>query len=406
MDRLFPNLPALEASEKHWIAAEKLGAFRGNMHEHEYEALENQSQLELGHSIFGQALVHGLTGNSTTHLDRVVEDSIFLNTPEVDLDWLYGAGPLVSPYMYTSIDTHRCLLAINNTTLKDGTPTEDFYRVGSTAIIGDPRNAENAWVTQLHLTFMRFHNWVVNNLFSDVQPNERFEEARNFVISSYHRLIVDWYLPNLVQADVLADVLDGNYKYFDSSIETVPVEFNHFMRYGHSQIPSGVAVNPELDTIPFFHNGSFNKPEKPVKLEWFFDLKENQAHQKCRLIDTELSRMLTKLPNGMSLSTLNIHTSMRHAMPSFQTIEKQLASDGFNTIGLELDQNCIDAGFDETPLWYGALQESKEATGGVLLGPVASRVVSEVLIGLCERYSTDYKYMPRRSFKAWYDWWN
>lgn len=400
-NRLFPDLPALEATEKHWDACENLGENRGSMHEHDYEA--NESTLELGHAIFGQALVHGLTGNSSSHLERSVQDNLFLNTPEVDLDWLYGSGPVAMPFMYTSIDTHRALLAINQTTLHNGERTEDFYRVGRTAIIGDGRNAENAWVAAFHLHWMKFHNWVLENKFYDLEPHKCFEAARKYVINVYHKLIMDYYIPNLCDPDVIADVMQNGPKYFTDGIIEVPLEFNHVMRYGHSQIPSNVAINDKLDTVPLLEHGNFTRPKYPVKLEWIFDLKRGQDFQKCRLIDTELSRKLLKLPNGMSLATANLQRSVMHQLPSFESIQEKMQVDGLETTGIVLDDKCKKAGFEEIPIWYGTLQESQEATGGLVLGPVASRIVVETLYTLCVRQSTDFLFMPKQTMKDWYD---
>jgi hypothetical protein len=43
-----------------------------------------------------------------------------------------------------------------------------------------------------------------------------------------------------------------------------------------------------------------------------------------------------------------------------------------------------------TPLWYYILAEAKAATGGVNLGPVAGRIVTETLLGLLRADPTSY----------------
>jgi hypothetical protein len=43
-----------------------------------------------------------------------------------------------------------------------------------------------------------------------------------------------------------------------------------------------------------------------------------------------------------------------------------------------------------TPLWYYILAEAKTYTGGVTLGPIAGRIVTETLIGLLRADSTSY----------------
>jgi hypothetical protein len=43
-----------------------------------------------------------------------------------------------------------------------------------------------------------------------------------------------------------------------------------------------------------------------------------------------------------------------------------------------------------TPLWYYILAEAKAASGGVTLGPVAGRIVTETLIGLLRADANSY----------------
>jgi hypothetical protein len=43
-----------------------------------------------------------------------------------------------------------------------------------------------------------------------------------------------------------------------------------------------------------------------------------------------------------------------------------------------------------TPLWYYILAEAKTASGGVKLGPIAGRIVTETLIGLLRADATSY----------------
>jgi hypothetical protein len=43
-----------------------------------------------------------------------------------------------------------------------------------------------------------------------------------------------------------------------------------------------------------------------------------------------------------------------------------------------------------TPLWYYILAEAKTYTGGLSLGPIASRIVTETLIGLLRADATSY----------------
>jgi nucleoid-associated protein YgaU len=58
-------------------------------------------------------------------------------------------------------------------------------------------------------------------------------------------------------------------------------------------------------------------------------------------------------------------------------------------------QALTDGGFlERTPLWYYVLAEAKHATGGERLGPVGSRIVAEVLIGLVHRSDDSILHLP------------
>lgn len=89
----------------------------------------------------------------------------------LDLDCLYGSGPVAQPYLYDRADPDKLL-------------------------IGDPRSDENLIVAQTHLAFLRFHNKVVDWLREEPSRRESpirktiFEEARNTVIWHYQWIVI------------------------------------------------------------------------------------------------------------------------------------------------------------------------------------------------------------------------
>ena len=84
-------------------------------------------------------------------------------TPRFDLDCLYGAGPTDQPYMYAE-DRATLLLGRTAQGSDDLLRTHPGNGEAPRAIIGDPRNDENAIICQLHIAFIRFHNEVVRQL--------------------------------------------------------------------------------------------------------------------------------------------------------------------------------------------------------------------------------------------------
>jgi hypothetical protein len=107
-------------------------------------------------------------------------------------------------------------------------------------------------------------------------------------------------------------------------------------------------------------------------------------------IDTHISTPLFTLPLGAIAShdqptvlpQRNLLRQLTWSMPSGQDVAR--------TMGVTpLDKKDLNElkpyGFDtSTPLWYCALKEAQLLAQGLHLGPVAGRIVAEVLIGLLQ----------------------
>jgi hypothetical protein len=75
----------------------------------------------------------------------------------LDLDHLYGSGPVANPHLYDTV-SHNTKLVLSDDRV-------DFGRTSAgAALIGDPRNDEYLLLNQLHLAFIKFHNRVVDAL--------------------------------------------------------------------------------------------------------------------------------------------------------------------------------------------------------------------------------------------------
>src|SRR4051794_13023908 len=170
--RLFGFLPACEPSLK-TIAALCAEIDPG--------AVGENPAIPAGYTYLAQFVDHDLTFDPTPP-GRRVDDPANLRTPRLDLDSLYGAGPLDQPYLY---DGARLILG--------GTcALPDLPRLRKRAIIGDPRNDEHLLIAQLHLLFMRFHNAVVER----VEP--RFEEAQRLVRWHYQWIVLHDFLDRVL----------------------------------------------------------------------------------------------------------------------------------------------------------------------------------------------------------------
>ena len=120
--------------------------------------------IPAGYTYLGQFVDHDLTFDTASSLDRQNDPDALTNfrSPRFDLDCIYGRGPVDDPFLYDKAAGGEKLL-IGRHDDEDDLPrnTQD------TALIGDPRNDENTFVSQLQLTMLKFHNKVVDLVDAD-----------------------------------------------------------------------------------------------------------------------------------------------------------------------------------------------------------------------------------------------
>lgn len=223
---------------------------------------EENILVPAGYTYFGQFIDHDLTFDSTSSLDLTSgSQPSNLRTPRFDLDCLYGDGPDAQPFLYDGAK----LLFKNGPKLPGATDfaEKDLLRnpLGR-AIIGDKRNDENSIVSQIQLSFVKYHNAVVDALLKMPNPskwntpNNLFVSARNEVRWTYQKLVVEDFLPRIVHKAVLENlkVKDTalrakNYAlYTEDKRANLPREFvAAAYRFGHSGVRTGYRMNKGLD---------------------------------------------------------------------------------------------------------------------------------------------------------------
>src|SRR2546426_267677 len=109
-----------------------------------------------GTTFFGQFVDHDITFDTSSHLGVTTDPAASPNarTPSLDLDSVYGGGPVANPELYDPADRDRLRIGF-------GGLFEDLPRVDdgtNTAIIPDPRNDENLMIAGLQCAFILFHN--------------------------------------------------------------------------------------------------------------------------------------------------------------------------------------------------------------------------------------------------------
>ena len=382
----------------------------------------NNPTMTAGMTFLGQFVDHDITLDTTSSLEQQVDPEAIQNfrTPTLALDNVYGQGPLNSAHLYDATDPVKLLVEEN-----PGSPAQS--RLGAqrfdlprnsqgTALIGDVRSDENMVLSQLHMSFLRFHNACVDHVRATTgltSPMAVFNEAQRLVRWHYQWILIHEFLPKTCGQAVVDDVLKHGRKFYKWRNEPfIPVEFAvAAYRFGHTQVrPSyrmnfgpvaggdvflrlfvdtpANSANPDPDDM----RGGLRQPRRFIDWQTFFDFGDGNVRPNKKL-DTKLSSVLMDLigfPAGepQSLAQRNLLRHLTFKLPSGQAVAKAMK------LPVLPDGDFADLavhGLDKrTPLWFYLLREAEKTGAGERLGAVGGRIVTEVFIGLMEGDSTSY----------------
>lgn len=367
-------------------------------------------EVAIGITFLGQFVDHDLTLDATTLFGQQQDPQAVTDfrTPNLDLDNLYGAGPGVSRHMYDV----RLPDADNPVKLLID-PDRDFDLPRNTlnsALIGDLRNDENFLVSQLHLAFIKFHNAVVDHLrstspasYSGLHGNTQlFKDASQTVRWHYQWIVLHQLLPSILDNDVLSDVLKNGRKLYlwkeHAKYPFMPVEFSTAAyRLGHTMLRQdyqiNAAIKADLFDLPMFGSPRIDAGYK-LDFKLFFDYPGEPPAQRSRKFDAKITMPVFQLPfidpiqdPPISLPERNMLRAKIFGVPSGQEVAREMRQRGIELPHIysnaELGIHKISGLQEQAPLWFYMLKESEfEPTNGLRLGPVGSRIVAEVIVGL------------------------
>lgn len=413
--RLFPELPPLMATP------DELRLLANLMRDPNPKLPAAEQRNYAGLTYFGQFIDHDITREKNTNIENpgIVDVSTLQNdrTSAFDLDSVYGEN--------NQFLNERGIFDIR----VDEFGEEDLPRdLNGRAIIGDPRNDENAITSALHLAFLKFHNRVMADL-QLTNPTmlipQLVEEAKK---------IVQWHYQFLTVQSFLKDITG---KYFDRLIDPItnrplvhqsiknlgaklPIEFSGACyRFGHSLVRDGYYINEKFDLFPLFDpvipdlRGFRPRPARQT-IDWsmFFPMPFTKGFQEWEGIDPFIVNSLFQLPGvvatGEPILPLRsmIKGSQIYGLPSGQDLARACGiaeeeiltvSNGglvFQTldgIAPQADLDILNAKFGEsTPLFYYILMEAWVFSDGHHLGPLGSLIVGGTFLNLIELNPNSY----------------
>jgi hypothetical protein len=441
--RLFRTLPAARFDEDDLKSLAKAMVAEAEAEETSEDEDDDEENIgtpddpgiSAGITYLGQFIDHDLTFDPASSLQKQNDPDALVDfrTPRFDLDCVYGRGPDDQPYLYED-DGKRLLLGRPLTGNPRDPRTRDVPRntpePGSPkrALIGDPRNDENVIVSQLHATFLRFHNRIVH-----LRPHADFPKVQRLVRWHYQWVVLHDFLPTIIGREMLESILphlahqtsifqhEPRLRFYKPRKQPyMPVEFSvAAYRFGHSMVRPIYRLNTTLADRQVIFSLDPKVPnltgfrEFPAEwaIEWnlFFDFGRAPRHGKQRLqpaykIDSSLVDPLGKLPPSIatkvrSLAERNLLRGLRMGLPSGQDVAEKMGvpviPDDQLRVGKATEEDSptnprlvdISPKFrGNAPLWYYILAEAQQAfvdnTTPIRLGPVGGRIVGEVFVGL------------------------
>lgn len=428
-DRMFPKLDGMKASD------EALAALAGAMKEATPNApAHDNHHIPAGFTYLGQFIDHDITLDLTALSAKIDDPTMIRNfrTPGLDLDSLYGAGQGPHRFLYEKNGPKFLIGTASASADTVGTPIpampNDLERTRQgVALIGDHRNDENLLVSQTHLAFLKFHNKVVDHLAASGTPaGELFDAASKTVRWHYQWIVLHDFVERLTQPGTVSDVLTHGRKFYRfKQTPFMPLEFagaayrlGHTMvrdSYSHNRVfRPGSAFAPGTLALLFQFSGLSGDiggevgpiPSLPSNwvIDWrrFYDFHTPASTPQfefnhSRRLDPFLAPTLHTLPGfpagpEANLAFRNLRRGVMLELPSGQDVARAMARKitlnpmtaaeiGSGPDGAVAKQHGLDT---DTPLWYYILKEAQVRGNGERLGPVGSRIVAEVFVGLLE----------------------
>ena len=311
------------------------------------------------------------------------------------------------------------------------TGAHDLPRNAETALIADLRNDENLIISQMHLAFMLLHNKVIDALHPQIpDPQACFAAARQLVTLHYQWCILNDYLPRLLTPGVLDHVLQSPLRL--ARANQVPMEFTTAaFRFGHSMVGSEYDFNANFGTaghiapkaslgqlFSFTTHGRMAGQGVQLPDHWVIDWARltrvtgsigaaDETGSRAEKIDLNLANdmfNLREIDTSLAHRSIFLRNLLRgyhrrmpfgqdlaaaYGLPVLTEAEVQSAIPDRRAAdmpNLSLREVTARLGMlTHTPAWLYILCESQVRSNGETLGPTASHIIADTIVGLLKQ---------------------
>jgi hypothetical protein len=357
-------------------------------------ARQEARTVPAGWPVFGQFIAHDITADRspvTHHDDEEMLQNV--RSARLNMECLYGEGPVGNPYLFSHNDPAKLLLGIN-----DQGAAEDLPRnQEGIALASDPRQDVHLLMSQLQVAMIKAHNRLVGRLREDgVAEADIFADARRALTWHYQWAILFDFLPLAIGAERMQTLLEKGPRFFQpGGIVSIPFEFaDAAYRFGHCQIRQTYQVQRGGEQLRLFPDLIGFRPEPSTRVvDWtlFFDVPGQPPAQRSRPIDACLPEALLRLPIEVtgtlddqdyeSLAVRDLQRGSATGLPSGESVAKFVGEEPLQPREIGLSQFGWSG---ETPLWYYLVKEAEVREQGERLGPVGALIVGEVLLGIVD----------------------
>jgi len=388
--RMFPDLPHLTIDPMVLHAVGRAGGACDSTKSPRQEA----RTIAAGWPVFGQFIAHDITADRspvTHHDDETMLRNI--RSARLNLECLYGEGPVGNPFLFSRKDPAKLLLGLNDQGFADDLPRNQE----GIALVGDPRQDVHLLVSQMQVAMIKAHNRLVDRLRqAGVAEADLFNGSRQALTWHYQWTALFEFLPVAIGEQRVRRLLDEGPRFFrPGSAVSIPFEFaDAAYRYGHCQMRQTYRVQRrghELNLFPDLMGFRAVPASRVIDWSMLFDVPGEPPALRARPIDGCLPDALLNLPVAItgqlddqdyeSLAVRDLQRGVATGLPSGESIARLVGEEPLHPDEIGLGEFGWSG---ETPLWYYLLKEAEVREEGEHLGPVGSLIVGEVLLGIVD----------------------